>query len=85
MKLQDAWRGLRRCGWKKAWSANTKRQNWSWWVPKRVGAVIGFDRLPHYLGTTSLHDQNLTFREEFDLLFDPRSRFLCMTFFRGRS
>ena len=82
MSRAEAEDRLRRFGWRKLYSENSKILNRSWWVPKRRGKVMKFEDLPPHLDAMHTGKLYEIGRDEFSLSHDPDSNFLCLTYYK---
>jgi hypothetical protein len=73
---------LKRSGWKKVSSDNSKKINKSWWVPKRRGKVVMFEDLPPHLDAYQTGKLYEIGRDEFSLSYRPDAKLLCLIYYK---
>ncbi len=75
---------LRRFGWRKVCSKDSKISNRSWWVPKRRGKLMIFEDLPPHLNAIHTGKLYEIGRDEFSLSYEPDAKFLCLTYYKEK-
>ncbi len=84
MSRAEAEDRLKRSGWRKIWSRDSKVFNRSWWVPKRRGEVMIFEDLPLHLDAIHTGKLDEIGRDEFSLSYDRDGKFLCLTYYKEK-